>query len=413
MKLETQLKRYARLIIEDGIVLKKGQRLVITVPVEHAAFGRMLQEAAYQAGAGFVELEFEDEISAKIGYQYADEKTLSRVPESLRMKLKEQQKDGAAILHIISSDPDLMKGIDERKSGRVRQARAKALYDLSEYTMKSLGAWCVAAMPNAAWARKVFPKIKDEKKAVEALYEAIFHTVYLDQKGDPVANWKKHQDTIMEHCRIMNEYHFKELYFHNAIGTDLHVPLVDRHVWGGGREFASVTKQWFDPNLPTEEIFTAPHRMKTEGTVAASRPLNLDGTLIEDFRFTFHKGKVIDFSARKGKDALEMLLESDKGSRRLGEVALVPFDSNISNLNLLFYETLFDENAACHLALGASYPTTWEGGDALSEKELRARGMNTSSVHVDFMFGTEDLLCDGITADGEQVPVFRKGNFVF
>ncbi|MBR2677540.1 MAG: aminopeptidase [Solobacterium sp.] len=413
MKLQTQLKRYARLIIEEGINVKKGQRLVIAIPVELVGFGRMLQETAYEAGAGFVELDYEDEVSAKISYCHADEKRLSTVPESLRMKLMEEQKEGSAFLRIVSSNPDLMKGTDERKIGRIRQARGKALQDLSEYQMKSLGAWCVAAMPNAAWARKVFPKIKNDEQAVEALYEAIFHTVYLDRKGDPVANWKKHQDTIMEHCRIMNEYRFKELYFHNAAGTDLHVPLVDEHIWGGGREFASVTKQWFDPNLPTEEIFTAPHRMKTEGTVVASRPLNLGGTLIENFRFTFHKGKVTAFSAKKGKDALEMLLESDNGARRLGEVALVPFDSNISNLNLLFYNTLFDENAACHLALGASYPTTRTGGDAMREKELRACGMNTSSIHVDFMFGTEDLLCDGITADNRRVPVFRKGNFVF
>jgi len=411
--LKKQLKRYARLLIENGVHLKKGQLLVITLPVEQVEFGLLLKETAYEYGAGLVEMEYRDDASSRIDYLYADEKVLSKVKESTRLKTIERQKEGAAFLHISSPNPDLMKGVDARKAGRIQQARSKATNDLAAYQMKSEGSWCVAAMPNAAWAKKVFPKIKDADQAVEALYEAIFHTVYLDRKGDPVKNWQAHGDLIRAHCTILNDYAFTALRFKNGHGTDLLVTLVENHIWGGGREFASKTRQWFDPNIPTEEVFTAPHRMKTEGTVEASRPLNLNGTLVEGFGFTFHKGKVVDFHARKGKEALETLLETDAGSRRLGEVALVPYDSNISNLNLLFYSTLFDENAACHLALGASYPTTCVAGEGMTDPELRQHGMNTSAIHVDFMFGTEDLSCDGLLADGTAVPVFRKGNFVF
>ena len=408
-----QLKRYARLLIENGVHVKKGQLLVITVPVEHASFGHLLKETAYQYGAGLVEMEYRDGRSGRIDYLLGDEKQLSAVRESTRLKAMERQKAGAAFLYVDSPDPDLMKGVDARKAGRIQQARRKAMHDLSAYEMKSEGQWCAAAIPNAAWAKKVFPSIKDPDQALDALYEAIFHTVYLDQKGDPVKNWSRHGDVIRKHCEILNDYAFTALHFYNRYGTDLMVPLVPEHIWGGGREFASKTKQWFDPNIPTEEVFVAPHRMKTEGTVEASRPLNLNGILVEGFGFTFHKGKVVDFHARRGKDALETLLNTDSGSRRLGEVALVPYDSNISNLNLLFYDTLFDENAACHLALGASYPTTRKNGERMSERELRAAGMNTSAIHEDFMFGTEDLSCDGLLPDGTSVPVFRAGNFVF
>ena len=404
--------RYAKLIIEQGINIKQGQMLVIRIGVEHTAFARLLKKTAYECGSGRVVIEYDDDASLNLDYRYAPEKELSTVRESEKQKLREEQAAGAALLHIISYDPDVMKGVDEGKAGRIRQARGLALHDLVQYQMKSEGAWCVAALPNPRWAKKVFPKLKEEE-AMTALTDAIFHTVGLDQKGDAVKNWKKHGDVLREHCRILNEYAFDALHFYNGIGTDLMVPLVKNHIWGGGSEFASVTKQWFDPNIPTEEVFTAPHRMKTEGRVVASRPLNLSGTLVDGFSFDFHKGKVVSFRAKKGKTALETLLASDKGAVRLGEVALVPYDSRISDLHILFYDTLFDENAACHLALGASYPTTVKGGDALSEKELRALGMNVSSVHEDFMFGTEDLSADGISADGCVVPVFRKGRFVF
>lgn len=413
MNRDILLKNYARVLIECGVNLRKGQLLVLSVPVEHASFGRMLQETAYACGAGRVEMVYVDEKARRNDYILADEKELKTVRESELLRMKEHQDARAAFLYISSVDPDLMKGTDEEKNGRIRRARGKIIAPYKDYEMNSEGQWCMAALPSAAWARKVFPKAKNDEEAVDALYEAIFHTVYLDRKGDPVRNWQKHEDELRRHVAVMNDYAFRALHFKNELGTDLLVPLVDGHLWGGGSELASKTGQWFDANIPTEEIYTAPHRLKTEGKVVASRPLNHNGSLVEDFSFTFHKGKVTDFTARKGKKTLESILSSDDGSVRLGEVALVPFDSNISNLDILFYDTLFDENAACHLALGASYPTTIRKGEDMDKKQLRAHGMNTSSVHEDFMFGTPDLEADGILADGTRVPVFRKGNFVF
>ena len=413
MPSKKQLKTYARLIIENGMNLRPGQTLVMTVPAEHFEFARLLQEEAYRCGAGKVEIEYTDPVAQRNNYLYASEERLSKVRESEIQKRLETQGEKAAFLHIVSDYPGIFKGVDEEKAGRVRIARAKALRQVQEYTLKSYGQWCVAAMPNRAWAKQVFPKIKDEEEALEKLYEAIFHTVYMDRKGSASANWRRHGDMIRRHCEIMNQYQFAALHFTSGIGTDLLVPLPKDHIWGGGRELASVTGQWFDPNIPTEEIFTAPHRMKTEGKVAASRPLCIDGQIIDGFSFTFHKGKVTDWTAKKGAATLEALLASDSGSVRLGEVALVPYDSSISNLNLLFYDTLFDENAACHLALGAAYPTSVKGGELMSDKELRQAGLNVSSIHEDFMFGTEDLSVTGIASDGAETPVFRNGNFVF
>ncbi len=413
MPSQKQLKTYARLIIESGVSLKPGQTLVMTIPAEHVAFARILQEEAYRCGAGKVEIEFEDALVQRNNYRFASEEKLSKVRESEILKRQETQSEQAAFLHIVSEYPGLLKGIDEEKIGRVRMARGKAFRKVQDYTMKSLGQWCVAAVPNPAWAKEVFPAITDEAEAVEKLYEAIFHTVYMDKKGNAVRNWQKHGDAIRRHCDIMNGHQFAALHFQNGIGTDLLVPLPDNHIWGGGREKAILTGQWFDPNIPTEEIFTTPHRMKTEGTVVASRPLCIGGSMIDGFSFEFHKGKVTSWKAKKGAKTLASLLKSDAGSVRLGEVALVPFDSSISNLNLLFYETLFDENAACHLALGASYPTCIKGGEHMSDKELRAAGGNVSAIHEDFMFGTEDLSVTGIHKDGSETPVFRHGNFVF
>ena len=409
---QKKLKQYAALLIEC-LNLKKGQELVISISAEHVGFARLLKETAYKNGAGRVVVRFEDDGCTRLDYLYADEKALSRVTPSELLKAREEQSRECAYLNIISMMPDAMKGCDEAKCGRIRQARSKALKPVQDYTLKSQGQWAVGALPNPAWAKQVFPAIKDEGKALEALYDAIFETVYLNKKGNPLKNWRKHGEILREHCRIMNEYDFSAIHFQNGLGTDLLVPLAKGHIWGGGMEKASVTGQWFDPNIPTEEIFTAPDCRRTEGRVVASRPLNVDGVMVERFSFEFRKGKVVNWRAGRGKKTLESILSADKGSARLGEVALVPFDSAVSMTNLLFYETLFDENAACHLALGASYPTTVKDGENLDEKQLLRLGANSSCVHVDFMFGTEDLSADGIRKDGTAVPVFRKGNFVF
>ena len=406
-----KLQQYCSLLVES-INLKEGQELVIRIPAEHLEFARLLQKMAYEKGAGLVTVRFEDDYCTRNSLLYAGEEVLSRVTESELLRNREEQERCTAYMSILSDHPDAMEGVDEEKSGRILRARSLGLKPVREYLMKSQGQWSVAAIPNPGWARQVFPEIEDEEAAVEALYDAIFETVGMNKPGDPLENWRNHGDAIHSHSQKMTEYQFQAIRFHNSIGTDLLVPLVKNHIWGGGMEPASRNGQWFDPNIPTEEIFTCPDCRKTEGTVKASRPLNMDGQMIEDFGFTFHEGKVTDWHAGKGAKTLESILSADEGAVRIGEVALVPYDSPISNLNLLFYNTLFDENAACHLALGASYPTTVKGGEAMDGEELLNLGANQSAVHVDFMFGTEDLSADGIREDGTVVPIFRNGNFV-
>ena len=412
MPTNKQLKDYARLIIERGIHPVQGQTVVIRVPVEHYAFGRLLQETAYRSGAGHVIMEYQDAFEEAINSRYAEEGRLSEVRPSEISKLLETQAQHAAYLSIVSPDPSVMKGTDEEKIGRIRAARRKAMKATREYSQKSLGQWCVAALPNAAWAHQVFPELKKDEEAVEALYEAIFHTIYMDQRGDVVKNWTAHEASIRTHCDLLNQLQLKKLHFYNSLGTDLFVPLIKDHIWSGGSETASLNHRSFSPNLPTEEVFTTPDCRKTEGKVVASRPLVVGGQIVEGFSFEFHKGKVVSWKAKKGRKTLESLLGTDAGSMRLGEVALVPYSGSVSQLNRLFYNTLFDENAACHLALGASYPTCLSGGELMSEAELKRAGSNVSAIHEDFMFGTADLSVDGIDENGDVIAIFREGNFV-
>lgn len=407
---EAILRKYARLLIQTGVNIQKGQLLVIHAEVQHHAFAELCVEEAYKAGAGEVWTFFNDEQIYRLSLLHGDEKALSTMPQ-WRLKLEEEaQARQSAQLHLISSMPGFMDDVDHAKAGRIQQAGSRALRPYDAYTSASLGQWCVAAVPNAFWAKKVFPDLA-ETEALSALWDAVFKTMYITEDNDPVKAWEEHDKELKDHCSILNRMQFQSLHYTNSLGTDLVVQLPQHHIWSGGSETARLTKAVFQANMPTEEVFTTPSRTGVNGTVAASRPLDLNGTLVENFRFTFKDGEVTDFQAEKGAEALEHLLNTDENSRRLGEAALVPYDSPISRMNLLFYDTLFDENASCHLALGDSYPTQIEGGVAMSEEQLLAHGGNVSSVHVDFMIGTQDLNIQGIDQEGKEVPVFRNGSF--
>jgi aminopeptidase len=406
------LKKFARLAVVGGVNVQKGQLLVISAPVGTAAFVRQCAQEAYEAGAGQVMVNWDDEVLTHMNFQYQDQETLSEFPDYLEEKVRYTQEKKGCFLHILSETPGLLADIDPAKIQAAMLTRHQRLAPYQAYTMNNLGQWCIIALPSEAWAQKVFPE-KSAKEAVAALGSAILQTSRVTADEDPLEAWRRHDAELAEHCRIMNEYQFTSLHFTSRhSGTDLVVGLPERHVWAGG---ASQTPEGvvFNPNIPTEECFCMPHREKVDGIVYASKPLAYQGKLIEDFWFRFENGRVVDFGAAQGKEPLQNLLDTDEGSRHLGEVSLISYHSPISQLGLLFYNTLFDENASCHLALGACYPENLAGGTALSKDELKARGGNDSMNHVDFMFGTDDLSVVGTRADGSLVTVFADGDFAF
>ena len=324
--------------------------------------------------------------------------------------VKREHDLGACYLRIHSDMPGALKDVDQSKVRAYQMAYSKKMKDLRKYTMNNEGQWCVIGIPSVEWAKVVFPHLSEEE-AFEKLEDAIFMTSRVTEDSDPLENWRIHDGNLVEHARKLTELNFKQLHFTSELGTDLTVELVDNHVWIGGGD-KTPKGVYFDPNIPTEECFTMPKKTGVNGIVYASKPLSYSGKVIDGFWFRFENGKVVDFGAKQEEETLKSLLDFDEGSRYLGEVALVPYDSPISNSNILFFNTLFDENAACHLALGMPYPENVKGGAHMSEEELKAAGANESSQHEDFMFGTKEMNIDGIQQDGTVVPVFRNGNFV-
>lgn len=402
--------KLARLAVRMGVNVQKGQPLLIRANVRDVAFVRMVTKEAYEVGASQVLIEWSDEELKRYTFQYQSVETLQEIPDWVHDKRKYLQDLGMCSLLIESERPDSMKGLDQEKINAHTKAFYEKMKDTMDYSIKNRGQWSIVALPSQEWAEQVFPKL-EPKEAYSALEKAIFSVSRVDHESDPEENWKNHDAHLTGYAKKMTEYQFEKLHFVSELGTDLEVGLVDRHLWEGGGS-NSAKGIHFEPNIPTEEVFTMPHREKVNGKVFASKPLSYSGKVIEDFWFEFKDGKVINFGAKEELEALEKLVHFDEGSCRLGEVALVPYDSPISLSGLLFFNTLFDENAACHLALGRAYPENIEGGLSEAEEDLIQKGMNTSSQHVDFMFGTKDLLVDGIQKDGTVVPVFREGKFV-
>lgn len=404
-----ELKRkYARLALACGVNVQKGQTVMINADVQAADFAALLCEEAYRLGAGEVVMRYSDERVSRLHYLHQDEQMLCKVrPWQIDSRL-DYLKEGACVLHVISETPGAYADCDAAKISAATLAWARASKEVQKYTMDNICAWSIVAVPNARWAAKVFADAGSE--AVARLWQAVFNCVYVDADHDPVQVWAKRNAMFAKRVERLNAHRFATLHFTSTLGTDLRIGLPQGHRWEGGSE-KTQDGRWFNANLPTEEVFTMPHRLKTEGIVYASKPLDHHGQLIEDFFLEFKEGKVCGYDARKGKAALRSLIEFDEGSSYLGEVALVPQDSAIARCGLLFYNTLFDENASCHLALGDSYPSCLEGGLTLREEERKKQGANQSMIHVDFMFGTADLCVKGIDEEGRETLIMEDGLF--
>ncbi len=406
---QKSLRAYARLVIEIGIALERDQILVINAPIECAPFARLLAEEAYGAGAHEVVMSWSDERSAHIKYALAPQSVFTEFPEWKRAFYTDYAEQGAAFVSIAARDPEIFRDIAPQRLTLAQQAAGAALLEYRSRLMNNENTWCVVSVPTAAWAQKVFPDATAEE-AEQRLWTAILHAVRIGE-GDAVEAWREHIAFLHRAAAFLNAQDFARLHYTNALGTDLIVELPEGHLWAGGSE-PSQTGVQFVANLPTEEVYTLPHREGVFGTVVATRPLVYQGSLIEGMRLRFDRGRVIAFSAERGEEKLRELLATDEGACHLGEVALVPYDSPIRESGLLFYNTLFDENAACHLAFGKAYPTCLRGGAALESVELLQRGVNDSLLHEDFMVGSRDLSITGTRrADGSEVPVFIEGNF--
>ena len=411
MVTEKMYDKLAELLVKKGVNVQKDQPVIINASVRDADFVEKVVRYAYEAGAKYVSVEWGDSKISKMAYQYQSMETLSEIPQHMYDKRKYQQDGGACYISIASGKPGEMADVDGEKIRAVNMAYYSKMADLMSYTMNNEGQWTIAGVPSLEWAKVVFPDLPDDE-AFEKLGDAIFAVTRVTEDNDPIADWNEHDKELIEHAKKLNEYNFEKLHFTSELGTDLYVGLVKDHIWVGGG-CTTPKGVYFDPNMPTEEIFCMPLKTGTNGIVYASKPLSYNGKVIKDFWLRFEDGKVVDYDAKEEKEALSILLDFDEGSRYLGEVALVPYDSPISRSGILFFNTLYDENAACHLALGRPYPENIKGGEEMSKEELAAHGANDSMQHNDFMFGTKEMDIDGIKDDGTVVPVFRKGNFVF
>lgn len=404
--LET-LQKYAELTLKMGVNLKKDQPLLINAPLEGVQFVKELTRQAYQLGAKDVIINWVDDELTLLRFSHVKEDVLETYPD-WRVQMQESiVEDNGAIISIHATDPDLLQEIDPNRVALANKAAGEALTNFRKAMMNDEIKWTVISIPTKGWAKKVFPELS-EAEAVKSLWEAILKTVRLDET-DPIKEWKKHNKTLQKAHEYLNKKAYQSLIF-KAPKTYLEIGLPEGHIWQGGLT-QSATGELFNPNMPTEEVFTAPHKYKVNGKVASTKPLNYGGNVIDNFTLTFKDGAVIDFAAEKGEDVLKHLLNSDEGAKYLGEVALVPHESPISQSKLIFYNTLFDENASCHIALGKAYPTNLKGGAQMDLDELDEQGINDSIIHVDFMIGSEEMAIDGVLANGMKEPLFRNGTW--
>ncbi len=402
--------KYASLAVNIGVNIQKDNILVISSPIETAEFARLITEEAYKSGAKDVIVHYGDQKLTKIKLENSSLETISNIPEWQAESYNYYARQEACFISISASDPDGLKGVPVEKIGASQKARTSALKEYFDNSMSNKCRWCVLSVPTLSWAKKVFPKVSDDE-AMESLWDVIFKTVRVDTEN-PVNAWKKHNAYLEEKIKFMNNNNFKSVHLKSANGTDLNIELPEGHIWAGGSE-GDVNGIPFNANIPTEEVFTLPKKTGVNGIVYSSKPLSYGGNLIDNFSITFKDGKAIDFTAETGYDVLKQMLESDEGAKYLGEVAFVPYNSPISNSKLIFFNTLFDENAACHLAFGRAYESCVKDADKYSEEELEKIGVNNSVIHVDFMIGTSDLEITGINENGETIQIFSNGNWAF
>lgn len=408
MPTHEQLAVYANILLTKGLNLQKGQILVINAPVESSAFVTILTKEAYTCGASQVVCNWRCDDTTRLRYEYESQEQFETFPDWRREFSLSYYRQNAAFLSLISANPYLMSGIDTKKIFAWQKAQNEALKEYIDGMMASKTTWLVAAVPSKVWASILYPQLEDDA-AYNALWNQILQSSRADG-ADPLADWDAHLANLAARRQWMTEQHFSALRYTNSLGTDLTIRLPEKHIWQGGAE-TSASGISFNANIPTEEIYTAPCADGVDGVVYSTKPLVYNGNVIDKFRLVFKDGKVVEAHAETGDDVLQKLVAIDEGAGRLGEVALIPYHSPISLSNILFYETLFDENASCHLALGASYPTCLAGGAEMTKEETEQAGLNDSMIHVDFMVGSPDLSITGIKADGSKVPIFLNGDW--
>lgn len=408
MSLQERIKNYASVVAKIGINVQKDQEIVIRSSIEARDFALEVSEACYKLGAKKVRIDWNDQKLTRQTLTYATEETLADIPKWSVDMNEDAVEKGSGFISIISDDPDGLAGVDSAKLKTALTSRSKAMRNYMKAIMNNECPWVVTAASSVAWAKKLFPELSEEEGYLK-LWDLILESCRVD--GDGIANWEEHIKVLDEKGNFLNDAQFEKVHITSTNGTDLYVGLPKNHIWQSAGSIAGKTGQRFVANIPTEEVFTLPHKDQTEGIVYNTKPLNYAGVLIDNFWLKFEQGKVVDFGAERGEEVLKNLLETDEGSKRIGEIALVPFHSPISNTNILFLETLYDENASCHIALGKAYPTCLVDGEKMSEEELAAAGANDSLTHVDFMIGDATTNIYGVTTDGKEVAIFKDGNW--
>lgn len=401
------LEKYAQLIVEVGVNVQKGHTIVLSIAVDQAPLARLITKKAYQLGAAEVVLQWTDDKINKEFFLHAAEDRLTDIPQYLVDRGDDWIAKGASRISVVSSSPDALAGTDTDRVAKYQAASGKALKNIRQATQANKISWTVVAAAGQDWAQKVFPELSPED-AQAKLWDEIFKTTRIYSE-DPVAAWKAHDEKLASKAAELNKEQFTALHY-TAPGTDITIGLPKNHLWEGAGSFNSRNEK-FMANMPTEEVFTAPDSRRVDGVISSTKPLSYAGNIISGMKFTFKDGKVSEFSAEEGQDILAKLLDTDEGAKHLGEVALVPDPSPISQSGIIFFNTLFDENASNHLAFGSAYAFNLQGGTEMTEEELDAAGLNRSHTHVDFMVGSDKMNIDGIKADGTRVPVFRNGDW--
>ncbi len=401
------MRKYATLLVKKGVNIQKGQQLNIHADVECADFVAILAEEGYRAGAGKVQVDWSSTALTKLGYRHRTLKSLCRVEDWQVEKLKHEAEILPASIHVLSQDPNALASVNQEKLAKTNIALSKVTKPYRD-AMDNKYQWLVCAIPGKAWAKKMFPNDR-ASVAVEKLWKAILSTVMCDEETDTLAAWDAKNETFAAKCRWLNEQKFDYLHYVSKNGTDFKCELMKESLWCGGGE-NTLGGVYFNPNLPTEEIFTTPAKGKCSGRLVSSMPLSARGTLIENFYIDFENGKAVSWHAEKGEEVLGKLLTTDEGSSMLGELALVPKNSPIAESGLLYYNTLFDENASCHVAIGAGYSSCIKGFETKTLEELKEMGMNDSVIHVDFMIGTDDMSITGYK-NGVATPIFVDGKW--
>lgn len=404
------LSTYADLIIRTGVNLQKGEMLVINAPIDSRELVEKVVKSAYKAGARNVEVQWLDDKISRLNYKYRSKKELTKIPDWVIKQKDHYIDEKIAFLRILSDNPESLKGVNPEKVAAARRASGKALAKFRDYTGSNKLRWCIAAYPQKDWAKKMFPELSPSA-AMKKQWEYIAETMRLNC-DDPIKAWEKHQQEISRRCEILNGAKIKTFTYKNSLGTNFTVGMPQGYIFCGGAEKGALDGIRFTANMPTEEVFSCPDRRTANGKLVAAMPLCRNGQIIKNFWFTFENGKITDYGAEEGYENLKSIIETDEGSHYLGEIALVGYNSPIRNLNTLFYETLFDENASCHFAIGDCYPTCLQGGGELTKDELLNRGLNSSIEHVDFMVGTSDLEITATCEDGKQLKIFENGEWV-